>query len=363
MSRRKGAAAASLDVPDDLFVYEEGGLEATRARDALRLTEQRATASKMDHAPLSGGGRRWTRKSRRLIAVVQAIFEEFDGSMSTRQTFYQLVSRGAVPNSKPGERRVQRLLVHMREEELVEWGRVVDRTRSKHHRPGWDGVADLMESVREQYRRNRWRDQETVVMICCEKQALEGIFAEVVDEYGASLWVIRGFNSWSFAYEWACEIKELTKRTPMAMAGQIKELTEQGKHVVISYFGDHDPSGLALERDCQEKLTYFGAEFEWHREALHFDDLKVFDMVNVPTKKRDSRTKAYVAEFGDRAAELDALPPDELRRRIRSAIDEHIDMDAWDRHEDMEAADKESIDNFTRTIGQILDNPVEPTTP
>lgn len=262
-----------------------------------------------------------------ILNIVNVTFADL--SLSTRQVFYQVVSRGAVKNCQSGYDRVQRLLVDMRLEGLVSFDRIVDRTRSKHHRRGWGGVRDLMSSAARQYRRNRWADQQTQVMICCEKQALEGIFAEVVDEYGASLWTIRGFNSWSFACEWANEIEELTA---------------EGKTVVVAYFGDHDPSGLALERDCQSKLGHFIADVEWRRCGLLFEDLDEFHMVNVPVKHSDSRARGYLAKFGDRAAELDALPPNELRGRIRSALEEHIDVETWNRLVLQERVEKESLD-------------------
>ena len=52
----------------------------------------------------------------------------------------------------------------------------------------------------------------------------------------------------------------------------------------------------------------------------------------------------FLSKFGDRGAELDALPPDELQRRVRESIAEHIDLDAWDRLKVTEAAERESLD-------------------
>jgi len=259
-------------------------------------------------------GRGLGKKTLATRAHVLDVFGTFDGSMSTRQVYYQLVSRGAVQNNVKAYGTVQRLLVAMRRDGSVSYARVVDRTRSKHQRPGWDGVAEAMGAISDQYRRDLWTSQPTRVHICCEKQALEGIFAEVVDEYGAALWVIRGFDSDSFVYEWA---------------EAIKQETEDGARVVVVYFGDHDPSGLEIENVEKRKLREFGAEFDWVRAGLLWEDFERFDLVNVDVKKGDSRTKKYVERFGNRAAELDALHPEELRRRIHEAIKSRINMDAW----------------------------------
>lgn len=270
------------------------------------------------------------------------VFAGFGGSMSTRQVFYQLVSGGAIDNSQRDYERVQRLLVHMRRDGAIPYDRIVDRTRGKHQRPGWDGVEDVMVSVAEQYRRNLWVGQETVVMVACEKQALEGIFAEVVDRYGASLWTLRGYPSESFAYEWAREISKLN---------------QQGSDVAIAYFGDHDPSGLGIESDTQDKLRRHHADFTWERFGLLEADFDRFGLVNVPVKPTDSRSRRYVGLHGDRAAELDALRPDELRSRIERAIVAHIDSGAWEALERAESVERDSLrlvtDNWNRALEAV----------
>jgi hypothetical protein len=268
------------------------------------------------------------------MGVILDVLGFFNGSMSTRQVYYQCVSRGAVPNSESGYDRIQRILVNMRRDGVVPYDRIVDRTRAKHQLAGWDGAQAIVDAGARQYRRNLWAEQDTIVMIACEKQALEGIFAEAVDEYGASLWTVHGFTSLSFAYEWAEEIKAHTSK---------------GKNVVVAYFGDHDPSGLCLEQKIIDELLGHGAEFDWRREGLLWEDFEKFDLINIPLKlgntkkKGDSRALGYLEKYGNKAAELDALPPDELRRRIAGVITEYIDVDPWNRLADTAAVERESL--------------------
>ncbi len=335
MARRRLTGAPgtlSVQPSDDAGVAVPISATASSPEDALfnlmaQLFDDSVT--QLRQAAVRRGPRKRTLA---LMEEVRAVLDEFDGSMSTRQIYYQLVSRGAVQNRSTEYDRVQRLLVTMRRDGAIAYDRIVDRTRSKHQRAGWDGVEDVMNAVIGQYRRNLWSDQDTVPMICCEKQALEGIFAEVVDEYGASLWVIRGYNSESFAYEWAEEIKRQMNR---------------GKRVAITYFGDFDPSGLSIEQDCQAKLARHGAEFEWSRRGLLLEDFDRFELVNVDVKSGDSRSKGYLEKYGNRAAELDALRPDELRTRIRAAIEQHINKAAWKRMKRTEIAEKESLSAVT----------------
>ncbi|MDF3069419.1 MAG: hypothetical protein K0R38_5020 [Polyangiaceae bacterium] len=291
-----------------------------------RVRIHAAAPSKVGQAPICSRGR--GRRTAELADAALRVFTDFEGSMSTRQVFYQLVSVGAVENSQREYERVQRLLVHMRREHEIPYDRIVDRTRGKHQRAGWNGVQDVMVSVAEQYRRNLWVSQDTVVMVACEKQALEGVFSEVVDRYGASLWTLRGYASESFAYEWACEIERLNL---------------EGSDVAIAYFGDHDPSGLGLEQDVQDKHRRHHADFTWERFGLLKSDFDRFGLVNVPVKPSDSRARKYLELHGDRAAELDALRPDELRSRIERAIVAHIDSEEWAALERAEQVERESL--------------------
>lgn len=278
--------------------------------------------------PASNSRRRY-RKTADLAAAIVAVLDDYPTfNMSTRQVYYQCVSRGVVDNCVAGYEKVQRLVVELRRDGVIPYDRIVDRTRAKHQRAGWDGAEEIIRACGQQFRRNLWATQDTVVMIGLEKQALEGVFAEAVDEYGASLWTLHGYGSESFMFEWATEIKAYN---------------DDGKVVEVYYFGDHDPTGLDIERDAIEKLEAHGADFEWSRSGLKYIDLVTYDLVNVPVKTGDTRSKNYLEVYGDSAAELDALPPDELQQRIRSCIDEHIDHEERERILRNEELERESL--------------------
>ncbi|MBX3197261.1 MAG: hypothetical protein KF850_34430 [Labilithrix sp.] len=323
--------------PDEEVVVEEVQrvLESIPAwvRTAAELDayfDEQDDDAKVRLAAVRRGPRRATTA---LMGHVLDVLDAFPVKMSTRQLYYQLVSRGAVENTPRSYERVQRLLVQMRRDGDVPYERIVDRTRTKHQRPGWDGVADIMQTVQTQYRRDLWADQRTVVMIACEKQALEGVLSDVVDDYGAPLWILRGFNSESFAFEWATDILDHVRA---------------GKQVVVAFFGDMDPSGLAIERDAKAKLERHGAHIQWERHGLLLADFERFELVNVPVKRTDSRAARYLDTFGDRAAELDALPPDELHRRVKSVIETYLDDGAWHRLRQAEEAERESLSLVTK---------------
>jgi hypothetical protein len=270
------------------------------------------------------------RKTQQLADVVLDVLDGFDGAMSTRQVFYQCVSRGAIDNNDTEYDRVQRLLVDMRRSGEIPYRRIIDRTRAKHQRAGWDSAAEIITATGNQFRRDLWATQDTIVMIGLEKEALEGVFAEVVDEFGASLWTLHGYGSLAFLFDWAEEIKEYVEI--------------DGKNVVIYYFGDHDPRGLDIERAVTESLRdEHGAEFVIQRIGLLPDDFDRFNLINVPVKSKDRISGPFVERYGARAAELDALPPDELQTRIRRCFDNHVDHDELRRIRRAEALERETL--------------------
>ena len=302
-------------------------LYTTAVEQTHRMLAEYDVELKLRHAHISNP-RGPYKATRELMGSICSVLDAYPVAMSTRQVFYQVVSLGKIGNNEKAYNKVQRLVVAMRRTGEIPYDRIVDRRRVKHQRPGWAGVEEILDASQEQYRRNIWADQETVVHVCCEKVALEGVFAAIVDPYGAALYCVGGFTSLSFAYEWAEEIRELE---------------EVGKNVVVLYFGDHDPSGLSIERAVKEELAAHGATYEWKRCGLLWGDFERFTLVNVGIKQKDSRAPGYVRRYGEIAAELDALPPDELRWRVTTEIKKHVDKEALERTRINEVAERESL--------------------
>jgi hypothetical protein len=97
----------------------------------------------------------------------------------------------------------------------------------------------------------------------------------------------------------------------------------------VLYVTDHDPTGVFMEGDLRSRLDAYGGEdVPVTRIALTTDQVRRLGLPPNPAHPRDSRTPAYVEQFGDRAWEIDAIPPDEFQRIIRSAVEELLDQEA-----------------------------------
>ena len=85
-----------------------------------------------------------------------------------------------------------------------------------------------------------------------------------------------------------------------------------------------------MTRDLRDRLSLYARQgVDVRRVALNMDQVAAFQPPPNPAKESDKRFDAYRREYGDQCWELDALPPEELARLTREAIEEHIDGPQW----------------------------------
>ena len=253
--------------------------------------------------------------------------------MTLRQLYYRLVSAGELVNSQKEYKRLGKVMTRLREAGDVPFTWIVDHVRSTLKPSSWSGLADFGDTVRDAYRKNLWPQMPHHVEVFVEKDAVAGTIQPVTAEYDVALHVCRGYASLIFAGEIADEWARI------------------GKRIHAYYLGDFDPSGFDIERDLKDKLeryssrAVFNAEETdvdrleksalrnvvtvWSRLGVVEDDFDEHDLIELPVKATDNRARTFWEEHGERCAEVDALPPTELRRRVREAIESHIDQDRW----------------------------------
>lgn len=267
-------------------------------------------------------------RNRALVDQAIAALEE-ERPMTLRQLYYRMISAGALQNHQREYNRLKVLMGRLREEEVVPRTWIVDHVRTTFKPSSWSGLADYGDSVRECYRKNFWDSLDCHVEILVEKDAVAGTLQPITTKYDVALRVLRGYSSISFAGEIADEWSAIEKP------------------IFAYYLGDFDPSGMDIERDAQEKIArYSGDEFDWDRLGVLEDDFEDFDLIELPVKHSDKRAASFLEQHGGRCAELDAIPPNELRRRVEAAILGHVDMDEWTRLQRIEAVEKQSMQEY-----------------
>jgi len=267
------------------------------------------------------------RKTQLLIDAAHLALTQYR-PQTVRQIFYHLVATHLVANTRSRYKAVCRALVAARQDGTIPWQWIEDRLRRPRKVPMWHDVAHYATSCKTWYRRNVWLTQPRLVEVWLEKDALSGIFEDILEPYGVTLNVGRGYDGWSSIHEAAARYA----RWPTAPT--------------ILYFGDFDPSGRDMARSLEERVGFFGTSPNLQICAIlrsHIDD---FNLPPDFTKSTDSRRTAFVAEHGDISVELDALPIEILRGCIRGAIDTHMDLDALAQTKQQEAKDQQAIDDL-----------------
>lgn len=227
--------------------------------------------------------------------------------MTVRQVYYQLVSRQVIKNNRCQYQAVSKALVAARQEGLIPWDWIEDRLRRPRHVSMWDDLRAFCETAVAAYRRNVWKTQPSYLEVWLEKDALSGIFEDVLQDYGVTLNVGRGYDGWDSIHNAFQRLRDAD---------------------TILYFGDFDPSGEDMVRSLRQRLAFFECNCQIIKCALIADDIQRYQLPPDFAKTTDSRRDAFVAKHGDVSVELDALPADVLRQRLIGELDSRMDLGA-----------------------------------
>lgn len=286
--------------------------------------------------------RKFSDGSMAVINAANDIIEEYqaDGyTLTLRQLYYQFVSRDLIPNKQSEYNRLGSVINDGRLAGLIDWEAIEDRGRFLRELSTWGSPGEIIHSAASGYRIDLWETQNTYCEVWIEKDALTGVIEPVCNELRVPYFACRGYNSQS--EQWR--------------AGQrLAEKINDGKNVVVFHFGDHDPSGLDMTRDNEDRLRMFiGAEadeslFSIERLALNMEQVRRYKPPPNPAKMTDSRFTKYVDEHGNKSWELDALDPKVIGGLIERNVRLLIDDVAWQEALERENADIASLKKLAK---------------
>jgi len=264
----------------------------------------------------------------KLIGGANVILEEYRAQgfvLTVRQLFYQFVSRGLIENTQQSYKRIVGVIGSGRLAGLIDWSLIEDRVRSTIYGSHWEDPAEIVDTAAQAFRIEKWAEQSNHVEVMVEKDALSGVLEPVCADLDVRFTANRGYSSLSHFYD---------------IGKRIEQSVDEGKDVHVIYLGDHDPSGLDMDRDVLDRLEMFSRQrIEVGRLALTMDQIEQWNPPPNPAKMTDSRAAVYVDQFGDSSWELDAIEPTELAELVRSAVINLRDEDLWqeavDREEEM----------------------------
>lgn len=296
-------------------------------------------------------------RSLRTLEEAIEIIEEYEDQgydLTLRQLFYQFVARGLCPNKQSEYKRLGSLMNNARLAGLVSWTSITDRTRSAYGRGHYRSPSHFMRHVVHHYCQDLWEGQEYYVEVWVEKEALASVISRAAMETDVTYFPCRGYVSASEMHAAA-----------MRIAGACADGGELVRTPVILHLGDHDPSGIDMTRDIQERLDLFlsgqgakvdaafdedpfvhnGIDFgiQVERIALNMDQIRKFRPPPNPAKLSDSRASDYVSIYGDQSWELDALDPTTLEKLVVENVRSYCNMELWRKHQKVERTRREEL--------------------
>lgn len=239
-----------------------------------------------------------------LLAVVN-----IGDGMTVRHLFYRLVDLKIVEKTETAyEGTVAMLAVELRRSGDIPYGKIIDGSRLYTVPITYDGVDDALSDIATLYRRSYWRTADVDLELWCEKDAIRALIQPITWAHAVPMMVSRGFSS-----ETVCQ-------------SLAHDTIRSGKPRVILSLNDYDPSGSIMLSDILRRTKHYApnATFITHQVALTRDQVDEFALPTRPTKIEGN---THAKHFKDaRSVELDALPPEVLRKLVADAIDSYIDL-------------------------------------
>lgn len=287
--------------------------------------------------------------------------------ITLRQLYYRFVAAGKLPNTQKEYKRLGGILNRARMAGLFDWNYLIDRTRNLSVMPHWSDPSDIIQASARSFAVDKWSDQPRRVEVWVEKEALAGVIGRVAERWDCSWFACRGYVSQS--EQWG--------------AGQrFLRYLRSGQAVTVLHLGDHDPSGMDMTRDIEDRIKRFvavdwsgfshledvesvlddiredmdmeGDPVEIRRIALNWDQIQRYNPPPNPAKFTDSRANGYVGQYGTNSWELDALPPDVLDALIEQHITGILDHELYSARRIEESRHIDLLSSASQRWGELV---------
>lgn len=278
-------------------------------------------------------------ESLRLIEIANSIITDFTAQgydLTLRQLYYQFVGRDIIPNTQKSYDNLGSLINDARLAGLVDWHSIQDRTRGLKQNSHWSGPAEGVRSLAQQFQIDKWDGQRYRPEVWVEKDALIGVIGQICRKLDVPYFSCRGYTSQSEMW---------------VAAQRMEEYDTEGATPIVIHLGDHDPSGIDMTRDIEDRLRLFcHTDIEVRRIALNRDQVRRYRLPPNPAKLSDCRAKGYIAEHGASSWELDALNPQVISDLIEAEL---LDILESDKFEDRVAQEKAHVQTLLKAAKKM----------
>lgn len=276
-----------------------------------------------------------------LINLVNEVIDDYKAQgyeLTLRQVYYQLVARGYIPNNERSYKNIGNLINDGRLAGLIDWYAITDRTRNLRGNSHWDTPADVIASAKYSYLLDKWAGQPNYVEVWVEKDALVDVVGQACRPLDVPYFSCRGYTSQSEMW---------------VAARRFLRQCDREQRIII-HLGDHDPSGIDMTRDIQDRLEMFGADVIVKRVALTMNQIDHYNPPPNPAKITDSRCGRYIAQYGHESWELDALEPKVITTLINQEVTMYRDDTLYRMICGKESREKEELQLLCDRYGEAV---------
>jgi hypothetical protein len=256
-----------------------------------------------------------------VLTEAAAIVRSYSTGVTLRQLFYRLVASQTLQNTSSAYKGLSSRTAEARR--AGTFPDLVDRGRQIHRYEHFTSPEAALQQLVGWYRHDRTEGQDVSLYIGVEKAGLVMQLQSWFGDLGVPILALGGYSSQTYVDE------------------VVQDVQSRKRPAVLLYAGDHDPSGEDIDRDFVARTGCFDKVV---RVALSAAQVERYDLPPAMGKSTDSRASQFVARHGSLVqVELDALPPDVLEDRYRTAIDEFWDTSAYEGVLEIEQAERNRL--------------------
>ena len=292
----------------------------------------------------------------RFLAKVKEIAEENRKywPLTVRRVHYLLLSDPPPRHdSKPGRyennqacyKALTNLLARARLERDIPWEAIEDSTRPVQLGNAWDTMQEFVKDELDRflvgYRRNLMQGQPHHIEIMLEKNALRTVVEEVALEYCIPMTTGRGHSSLGPRAEIASRFRNSGKAS-----------------LILLMLTDFDPDGEEIAAAFARSLqSDFGIRHITPiKVALTAEDIAQHNLPSdLEAKVTSPNYKKFLARHKTtRVVELDAAPVPMLQDKLRQAIHQAIDIEAFNHQVELEQQDAAQLQATRQTVLEAI---------
>ncbi len=278
-----------------------------------------------------------------ILSQVDAVLREYRNHLplTVRQIFYRLVGAFGYPKTERDYNNLTEKLVRARRAGLIPFEHIRDDSASVMEHLHFDDEEHFYAYVHDlgrSFTLNKLADQDVAIRVYCEAAGMMPQLHDALEPYSVPVYSCSGFDSLTFKHQLARWFSET--------------YTWRGKVPVMLHLGDYDPDGESifdvitedvaafLRRDTPHLVTTYGRDLLFNRVALTEWQVRHYDLPTAPPKESSSRTKNWE---GSATCQLEALPPDRLRRRVVGTVEGYLNGDALEAAREAEVTARRNI--------------------